>query len=46
MNLNNRKTAKSMDLNRPSNFMANCCEIVAQLANGMVHFFRILRYAR
>lgn len=23
--------------------MANCCEIVAQLANGMVRFFRILR---
>ena len=22
--------------------MANCCEIVAQLASGMVHFFRIL----
>ena len=35
-----------VNLNRSPNFMASCCEIVAQLANGMVHFFRILRYAR
>ena len=26
--------------------MANCCEIIAQFASGMVHFFRIFRYAR
>ena len=28
------------------NFIASCCEMVAQLASGMVHFLRILRYAR
>ena len=27
-------------------FRANGCEIIAQLANDTVHFFRILRYAR
>lgn len=26
--------------------MANCYEIVVQLADGIVHFFRILRYVR
>ena len=34
------------NLNRSPNLMASCCEIVAQFANGIVHFFRMLRYAR
>ena len=34
------------NLNRSTNFMASCCGIVPQLTNGMVHFFRMLQYAR
>jgi hypothetical protein len=42
------RRAQNYNKNRSPNFiMASCCcEIVAQLASGMVHFFRILRYAR
>lgn len=31
---------------RSPNFIANCCDIRAQLASGMVHFSRMFRYAR
>lgn len=31
---------------RSPNFMANCCDICAQLASGIVHFSRMFRYAR
>ena len=30
---------------RSPNFMANCCDIWAQLASGIVHFSRMFRYA-
>jgi len=28
------------------NLMANCCDMRPQFGNGMVHFFRMLRYAK